>query len=64
MAFNAAVAYNPGSYTGSPALNKWYWVSSEITQYEGGLIFVNPTDMFWHTAYKNGRGYIRSFVKY
>ena len=115
-AFNVAAAYNPGTYTGSPALkwflpsytdwlytfavlgfgdqeaainrqrnynwyghladlaftqaggtgisNKWYWVSSEITQYEGGLIFVNPTDLFWHSAEKNGNAFVHPFVKY
>ena len=115
-AFNVAAAYNPGTYTGSPALkwflpsytdwlytfavlgfgdqeaaiyrqrnynwyghladlvftqaggtgisDKWYWVSSEITQYEGGLIFVNPTDLFWHSAEKNGNAFVHPFVKY
>ena len=115
-AFNVAAAYNPGTYTGSPAL-KWflpsytdwlytfavlgfgdqeaainrqrnynwyghladlaftqaggtgisdksYWVSSEITPYEGGLIFVNPTDLFWHSAKKNGNVFVHPFVKY
>lgn len=49
---------------GTGISDKWYWVSSEITQYEGGLIFVNPTDLFWHSAEKNGNAFVHPFVKY